>query len=220
MKRVSPIVRFAVERKVTMGMAVLGVLVLGWLSLNRLPLEFLPAWSSSNISVNAPYPSSSPEEVERLVVRPLEDALGTINNIDTMSASASANQGRVRITFVDGTDMDLASMEVRDRVERARHLLPDDLERVWIRRFQSSDIPVLRFDLSASAADGWPQERLFDYAENVVMRRLERLEGVAQVGVRGLRVPQLQVNLEPARLQAHGLDVRSKKTDCASCHDH
>ncbi len=205
MKRISPIVRFAVERKVTMGMAVLGVFVLGWLSLTRLPLEFLPTWSSSNITVSAPYPSSSPEEVERLVVRPLEDALGTINNIDTMSASASANQAQVRITFVDGTDMDLASMEVRDRVERARHLLPGDLERVQIRRFQSSDIPVLRFDVSA----GWPQEKLFDYAENVIQRRLERLEGVAQVGVRGLRVPELQVNLEPARLQAHGLDVRS-----------
>ena len=205
MKRVSPIVRFAVERRVTMAMAVLGVMVLGWLSLNRLPLEFLPSFSSSNISVNAPYPSSSPEEIERLVVRPLEDALGTINNVETMSSSASANQARVNITFVDGTDMDLASMEVRDRVERARHLLPDDLERVWIRRFQSSDIPVLRFDVSAV----WPQEKLFDYAENVILRRLERLEGVAQVGVRGLRVPQLQVNLEPARLQAHGLDVRS-----------
>jgi HAE1 family hydrophobic/amphiphilic exporter-1 len=69
MKRVSPIVRFAVERKVTMGMAVLGVLVLGWLSLNRLPLEFLPSWSSSNISVSAPYPSSSPQEIERLACR-------------------------------------------------------------------------------------------------------------------------------------------------------
>jgi HAE1 family hydrophobic/amphiphilic exporter-1 len=204
-KRVSPIVRFAVERKVTMGMAVLGILVLGWLSLERLPLEFLPSFSSSNITVSAPYPSSSPQEVERLVVRPLEDALGTINNIDTMSASASANQAQVRITFVDGTDMDMASMEVRDRVERARHLLPDDLERLSIRRFQSTDIPVLRFDVSA----GWSQERLFDYAENVIQRRLERIEGVAQVGVRGLRVPELQVNLEPARLQAHGLDVRS-----------
>jgi HAE1 family hydrophobic/amphiphilic exporter-1 len=205
MKRVSPIVRFAVERKVTMGMAVLGVLVLGWLSLNRLPLEFLPSWSSSNISVSAPYPSSSPQEIERLVVRPLEDALGTINNIDTMSSSASANQARVNITFVDGTDMDMAAMEVRDRVERARHLLPGDLERVQIRRFQSTDIPVVQFDVSAD----WTQERLFDYAENVILRRLERLEGVAQVGVRGLRVPELQVNLEPARLRAHGLDVRS-----------
>jgi HAE1 family hydrophobic/amphiphilic exporter-1 len=207
-KRVHPIVRFAVERKVTMGMIVLGVLVLGWLSLERLPLEFLPAFSSSNITVIAPYRSSSPEEVERLVVRPLEDALGTINGIDTMSASAAAEQARVQITFIDGTDMDMAAVDVRDRVDRARHLLPDDLERVWIRRFQTSDIPVIRFDLSA----GWPQERLYDFAENVMLRRLERLDGVAQVEVNGLRLPELQVHLDTARVRAHRIDVRELVT--------
>jgi HAE1 family hydrophobic/amphiphilic exporter-1 len=200
----TPIVRFAVERKVTMGMMVLGVLVLGWISLHRLPLEYLPAFSSHNISVTAPYASSSPEEVERLIVQPLEDTLGTINGIETLSANASASQGSIRIGFIDGTDMDMASVEVRDRIERVRHLLPEDLERVNIRRFQSTDIPVLRCDLSA----GWSKERLHDFAENVVQRRLERLEGVAQVSISGLRSPELQVNLDPARLRAHGLDVR------------
>ena len=206
--RDNPLVRFAVERRVTMGMIVLGVLVLGWLSLGRLPLEFLPSFSSSNISVNAPYPSSSPEEIERLIVRPLEDSLGTINGIDTLSASAGADSGRVSLSFVDGTDMELAAVEVRDRIDRVRHLLPEDLERVTIRRFQSSDIPVLRFDLSAP----WPQERLFDFAENVMLRRLERLEGVAQVDVGGLQAPELQVNLDPARMLAHRVDVRQLLT--------
>ncbi|MDX1500890.1 MAG: efflux RND transporter permease subunit [Thermoanaerobaculia bacterium] len=201
----NPIVRFAVERRVTMGMVVLGVLVLGWISLTRLPLEFLPSFSSSNISVQAVYPSSSPVEVERLVVRPLEDAMGTINGIDTLSASAAADGARIDISFVDGTDMDMAAVEVRDRLDRARHLLPDDLERIWIRRFQSGDIPVLRFDLSAP----WPEERLYDFAENVLQRRLERLEGVAQVSIDGLRSPQVQVNLDPARLNAHRVDVRT-----------
>ncbi len=188
-----------------MGMIVLGILVLGWISLARLPLEFLPSFSSSSITVTAPYRSSSPEEVERLLVQPLEDSLGTINGIDTLSASASADAARIRISFVDGTDMDLAAVEVRDRIDRVRHLLPDDLERVTIRRFQTSDIPIVRFDLSAD----WPEERLYDFTENVVLRRLERLEGVAQVSVGGLRTPELQVNLDPARLQAHGVDVRS-----------
>lgn len=201
----NPIVRFAVERRVTMGMAILGVLVLGWISLSRLPLDFLPSFSSSNISVRVAYPSSSPEEVERLVVRPLEATLGTINGIDTLSASAAADSAVVNISFLDGTDMDLAAVDVRDRVDRARHLLPDDLERIWIRRFQTGDIPVLRFDLSAP----WPDVRLYDFAETIVQRRLERLEGVAQVSVDGLRSPQVQVNLDPARLHAHGVDVRS-----------
>ena len=63
---------------------------------------------------------------------------------------------------------------------------------------------MLRFDLSAT----WPEERLFDYADQVVLRRLERLEGVAQVDVNGIREPELQVSIDPARLQAHGVDLR------------
>ncbi|MFQ5525126.1 MAG: efflux RND transporter permease subunit [Thermoanaerobaculia bacterium] len=204
-RHTNPLVGFAIERRVTMAMAVLGILVLGWISLTRLPLEYLPSFSSSSISVRAQYPSSSPEEVERIIVRPLEESLGTINGIDTLSASAAADSAQVRLTFVDGTDMDMAAVEVRDRVDRVRHLLPDDLERIFIRRFQSTDIPVLRFDLSAN----WPEERLFDYAEQTVLRRLERLEGVAQVDINGIREPELQVNIDPARLQAHRVDLRS-----------
>lgn len=187
-----------------MAMAVVGILVLGWLSLVRLPLEFLPTFSSSSITVTAPYPSSSPREIERLIVRPLEDSLGTINGIETMAAGASANSGRVTLSFIDGTDMDMAAVEVRDRIDRARHLLPDDLQQISVRRFQSSDIPVLRFDLSAE----WSQERLYDFAENTLLRRLERLDGVARVRIAGLRSPELQVNLDLSRLQAHGVDVR------------
>ena len=98
-RRTNPLVLFAIDHPVTMGMAVLGVLVLGWLSLGRLPLEFLPAFSSSNITVTAPYQSSSPEEVEREVVRPLEDALGTINGVDTLSATATSDSARVSILW-------------------------------------------------------------------------------------------------------------------------
>ncbi len=200
----NPIARFAVTRRVTMGMAVLGVLVLGWISLTRLPLEYLPAFSSSNISVNAPYRSSSPQEIERLIVRPLESSLATVSGIETLSATATASNANVNITFIDGTDMDLAAVEVRDRVDRVRHLLPADLEQVRIRRFQSTDIPVLRFHVTSD----WPSDRLYYFAENVIQRRLERLEGVAQVAVNGLRSRQLQINLDPARMRSHRVDVR------------
>ena len=203
--RATPIVRFAVERRVTTCMVLLGIIVLGWLSLERLPLEYLPSFSSSHITVSAPYRSSSPDEVERLIVRPLEDSLGTINGIDTLSANASAEEGSVHLSFIDGTNMDMAAVDVRDRLDRVRDQLPSDLERVTVRRFQTSDIPVIRFDLSAK----WPADRLYDFTETVVQRRLERLEGVAQVNVEGLRTPELQVNLDPARLLAHGIDVRS-----------
>jgi HAE1 family hydrophobic/amphiphilic exporter-1 len=152
----------------------------------------------------APYPSASPEETERLIVRPLEDSLGTINGIDTLSARASADSGNVSINFKDGVDMDLAAVEVRDRVDRVRHLLPADLRRIHVRRFQSEDIPVVGFHLSSE----WPKDRLQHFVEDVLRRRLERLPGVAQVEVNGLQVAQVRVDLYPSRLQAHGLDVR------------
>jgi HAE1 family hydrophobic/amphiphilic exporter-1 len=203
-ERINPIARFAVERRVTMGMIVLGVLVLGWVSLARLPLEFLPTFSSSRMWVWAPYPSASPEETERRIVRPLEDSLGTINGIETLSARASADSGNVSLSFVDGVDMDLAAVEVRDRVDRVRHLLPPDLRRIHVRRFQSEDIPVLSFHLTSD----WTKDHLQHFVDEVLRRRLERLEGVAQVEVNGLQVAQVRVDLFPSRLQAHGLDVR------------
>ena len=201
---VNPIIRFAVERRVTMAMAVVGVLVLGWLSLTRLPLEFLPSFSFEHITVEAPYASSSPAETERLIVRPLEDSLGTISGIETLTAVATSNSGSVHIGFSPGTDMDLAAVEVRDRVDRVRNQLPDDLERVRIRRFQTSDRPVLRFNITAP----WNRDRLFRFVDDIVVRRLLRLEGVADVQVRGLQTRQLQVDLISSRLVAHGVDVR------------
>ncbi len=204
MKKTNPIVRFSVHRRITLVMAVAGVLVVGWISLGRLPLEFLPSFSSSSISVSVDYPSSSPDEVARVIVQPLEDVMGTINGIETMSSSAGADSGSVRLTFVDGTDMDLAAVEVRDRLDRVRHLLPDDVDRVRIRRFQSTDIPVISAHLSA----GWPRDRLFDFAENTLQRRLERLEGVAQVTLSGVQTPKIQIDLDPERLQAHRINVR------------
>ena len=202
--RINPLARFAVERRVTMGMAVLGIAVLGWLSLKRLPLEFLPSFSSNSIWIQAPYESSSPEEIERIIVRPLEDILGTVNGVEQLTAQASANSGSVSLSFVDGIDMDLAAVEVRDRIDRVRHLLPDDLRRINIRRFQSTDVPILQFQLSAERE----REDLYDFVEQVVQRRLERLEGVAQVDIRGLKKRELQIQIDPARMRAHGLDIR------------
>jgi hydrophobic/amphiphilic exporter-1 (mainly G- bacteria), HAE1 family len=200
----NPIVQFSVHRRITLTMAVAGILVLGWMSLTRLPLEFLPTFSSSSVSVSVSYPSSSPEEVARLVVQPLEDSLGTINGVDTLSSTADANSGSVRLTFVDGVDMDLAAVDVRDRLDRVRDLLPADVDRISIRRFQSSDIPVLAARLGAD----WPRERLYDFAENTIQRRLERLEGVAQVVLEGVETPKVQIDVDAERLQAHGIAIR------------
>ena len=200
----SGLASFAVSRRVTVSMIALGLVVLGYVSLTRLPLEFLPEFGSNSLWVSASYESSSPEETERLIVRPLEDSLGTIPGITNLSASASDDDGSVSLEFEESADMDLMVVEARDRVDRVRHLLPDDIERIRIRRFQSSDIPIMRFQLAAP----WERSLLFDFAEDFVLPRLERIEGVASADVRGVRRRELKVIMDPQRMAALGVDVR------------
>ncbi len=200
----SGLARFAVDRRVTVTMVALGLVVLGYVSLTRLPLEFLPSFGANSLWVSVSYESSSPEETERLIVRPLEASLGTIPGITVLSASANADSGNVSLEFDEGVDMDLMVVEARDRVDRVRHLLPDDIERINIRRFQSTDIPILQFHLGAP----WERERLFAFAEDIVQPRLERLEGVASVDLRGVRRRDLLVTMDPQRMAALGVDVR------------
>ncbi len=213
-RHVHPLIRFAVERKVTMFMATLGVLVLGWLSLTRLPLEFLPLFQSSNISVRVPYQSSSPEEIARSIIWPLEDSLGTINGVRLLRSRASGNSASVDIEFQDGTDMELAAVDVRDRIDRVRNELPSDVEQIYVRRFESTDIPVLRSSLSAS----WTQDELNDFVEDVLLPRIERLEGVAQAEVWGMLSRELRIELLPDRMAAHGVDIRELRQVLQSNH--
>lgn len=188
-----------------MGMLMLGLLVLGGLALTRLPLEFLPAISSSSISVSASYAGSSPEEITREIVQPLEESLGTLSGLDRMASTASESDGRIDLELVAGTDMNLAAVEVRDRIDRVRDRLPADLRQIRVRRFQSSDIPVLRFNLTADWQDA---DRLYVFAEDVLQPRLERLGGVAQVDVNGVRRREVQVRLDAGLLAAHGIEAR------------
>ncbi|MDQ7052787.1 MAG: efflux RND transporter permease subunit, partial [candidate division KSB1 bacterium] len=108
----------------------------------------------------------------------------------------------MRIEFTMGTDMDLASVEVRDRLDRVRPQLPDDVERIFIRRWQTSDIPVLRFSLAYKGTN----DELYEIVNKVVVPKIQRVEGVANVEVGGIDERVVQVNLDLERMRAHNLD--------------
>ena len=124
---------YSVHKPVTITMAVLSVLVLGYISLRRLPLELMPEFASSRISVNVEYPSSSPIEVERDISRPLEEVLSTLDNLESMSSTSSSNGANVSLEFKPGTNMDLVSLEIRDRLDQVKNRLPGDVERIRIK---------------------------------------------------------------------------------------
>jgi HAE1 family hydrophobic/amphiphilic exporter-1 len=196
---------FAVRRPVTMVMIAICMVVLGVVSLNRLPLEQLPEISSSGITVTADYPSSSPEEVERLIARPLEETLATMGNVDRISTTSGQTGATIRVDFVAGTDMDLANMEIREYVDRARGLLPADLDRIRIRRWQSDQRPILYVSM-AWRGDG---DRLLDIVQKVVEPRLLRIDGVVNVAVRGVQEKQLIVELNQEQLETHDVALQA-----------
>ncbi len=195
--------RYSVFKPVTVLMIVCSVLVLGYISLQRLPLALLPDISSSRLTVFASYPSSSPAEVERDITRPLEEVLSTLNNLEKIQSTSSSTGSMVRLEFVSGANMDLVSLEVRDRLDQVRTRLPEEVERVTIRRWQSSDSPVFRF------AVGWNGQRedLYGFMQEVLIPRLERIDGVANVEVRGVDPKQILIDLDPVRLQSRGVDI-------------
>jgi len=195
------IASFAVNRPVTLGMATISMVVLGLISVTLIPLESFPSISSSSVRVGVNYPSASPEELERKITLPLEQSLAMLGNVDQISSRSGGNSANVRVEFAPGTEMDLAVMEVRDRVDQARVLLPPDVESISLFRWQSDDRPILDVDLAWKGEEG----RLFDIVRKVVEPRLLRLGGVANVGIDGIEEKQLIIQLDQQRLSSHGV---------------
>ena len=184
---------FAIKKPVTVIVAMLIFITIGIISIIKLPLELMPDISFPGAMVQIPYPSSSPEEVERIITRPVEDILATINNLDSLSSTSSASSSWVHLSFKSGTNMNLATMEMRDKIDQIRDKLPDDLENIRIRRFSMSDRPVINFSVTLPG----DLENLYYWSENFITQELERIEGVANVDIRGIRNKVLTIYLKP-----------------------
>jgi HAE1 family hydrophobic/amphiphilic exporter-1 len=195
--------RFAVRRPVTTGMLVLAALVMGLISLKLINLDMFPAFQRPVLRISVPYPNASPPEVERRIVRPLEEAMGTVRHLEVVRGTASQDQGSLELEFKPGTDMDIASLEVREKVDMVRGELPEDVRRVDVRRFSSDALPVLRGGISW---DGDPAE-LTDLLERRVQPAILQVPGVAGVEFNGLQRREITVELDQARMESAGISA-------------
>lgn len=195
--------RFAVRRPVTTGMAVVTVIVLGLISSSLISLDMFPSFERPVLQVTVPYPDASPSEVERRIVRPMEEELGTVRNLESIRSTASQNRARLELEFQPGTDMDMAALEVRERIELARANLPSDVRRVDMRRFSSDEQPVLR---AAIAWDGDPA-LLTELVERQIEPALLQVPGVAQVDFSGLEAREVSVELDQDRMRSQGITI-------------
>lgn len=190
----------SLRRPVTAVMAYVSMMVMGIIATQRLPLEQFPEVNLPFIFVNLPYPGSTPEEVERTLVRPVEEALATLPSVGSMNSTSRADGGGVFVQFSDwGREIEVTASEARERVDAIRADLPADLQRYTVQKFSPSDAPFLRLRF-AGERDMTGEYTLI---EQGMKRRLERINGVARVDISGAPPPEVEIAIIPSRLGAH-----------------
>ncbi len=194
---------FSVRRPLGVILAIAAVSLFGFFAIGQLPLLFLPEIESPALTVVAPFPDSSPEEVERRVAAPIEGAIGGMGGIESVSSTSSASSARVRAQFVVGTDVDLAAAELRDRIDRIRAELPDGIGRIRVSNFSTTDIPILQLSVAREGS----RAELERITEDLIVPRLLRLDGVADVVVRGLQAEEVMIDLDPQAMASLGVAV-------------
>ncbi len=193
--------RFAVGRPVLTTMIFMGVLMLGAVSFSRLQVDLLPEIDFPSLSVTTTYEGAGPEEIETLITRPIEEAIGTVEGIDRIESFSAEGRSRVALRFVWGTNLDSAMNDVRATIERVKATLPDDANDPIVFKFNLGSFPIMNLALSGNMSE--PQLR--QLVELHLAPRLERVEGVASVDIRGGLRRQIQVVLDTDRLRALGM---------------
>lgn len=193
----------SVRRPVLTTMVALIAVLIGFVSLLRLPIDLLPDISFPTLTVSVSYENAGPEEMEELVGRPLERALAAVPGVEQIDTTTAEGSAQIRLRFGWGADLDTATNDVRDRLDRVINALPEDADRPSIRRFDPSNIPILLVGVSSNID---PIE-LRSIIDNQIIYRLQQIPGVAAVDVWGGPEREIQVNLDYGKIQALGLSL-------------
>ncbi len=194
------LISFSIRRPVSVFIFAVAAIVFGLVAFQRLATDLLPDITYPSVTVQTVYDGAAPVEVENLITRPVENAVGVVNNVVRVASSSRADVGEVTLEFSWGTNMDLAALDVRERLDMMQ--LPADAERPVLLRYDPSLDPILRLGLYGSE----DLIRLRLLAEEQVKRSLERIEGVAAVVVSGGLEEEIQVELDERRLANLGLN--------------
>jgi HAE1 family hydrophobic/amphiphilic exporter-1 len=189
-------------------MCVLIVLVLGGVSLSKIPVDLMPNISFPIAIVSTEYSGVAPQEVETIVTKNIENAIATVNNIKSVQSTSSEGRSIVIAEFNSGTDMDFATLQMREKVDMIKGYLPDDIGSPLVMKIDPNMLPIV----SISVTNGSDETLLKKFAEDQVKPRLERLAGVASVGISGGKTQEIQVNVDPEKAAGYGVSLNQVMT--------
>lgn len=193
----------SVRRPVTILMVTLIVVLFGVVSLNRLPIDLLPKIEVPVAIVSTSYSGVGPQEIEKLITKPLEQAIATVGNIEAISSTSSEGNSIVIAQFNYGTDMDFASLEMREKVDLVKGYLPDEASTPMVIKIDPNAMPIIQLSLTSND----DLASLQAIAEDKIKPRIERLDGVASVDISGGYENQVLVKVNQDRLDGYGLSI-------------
>ncbi|MBP9113296.1 MAG: efflux RND transporter permease subunit [Polyangiaceae bacterium] len=189
----------AIRRPVFTVMVVVALMVFGIVGLKRLGTDLFPDVSLPVVAVNIVYPGASPNEVEQLVTKQIEDSVVSLNGIDRMQSFSREGLSTTVVMFKLGVDIQEAATSVRERVAQTRFKLPQEIKEPAISRFDVSSAPIMTYTVSG---DGRSLEDNAKFARDVIKPAIEQVDGVASVEVRGGAKREIHVDLDLARIDS------------------
>ncbi|MDM7860932.1 efflux RND transporter permease subunit [Alteromonas sp. ASW11-36] len=195
--------RFAMRKPVTVCMIFLSLMVFGVISSRLLPLEKFPGIDIPEMIIQVPYPNSTPAETERMITRPVEEAVATMSGIKRMFANSFEDRAEIYIQFAWDENIKAKSIEAREKIDAIRHLLPDDVERILVFKFNTNDMPIFQLRVSSER----DLSNAYDLLDRNLKRPIERVAGVSKVELYGVLKKEIVIRISPERIAALNVDV-------------
>lgn len=188
---------FSVKKPITLLMIVCVVIITGIVSLTKIPLDLLPKIEVPVAVVSTSYKGVGPEEIEKLVTEPIEGAVATVGSMKNIQSISYDGNSLIIVEFNSGTDMDFASLEMREKIDLVKGFLPDEVESPMVIKVDPNAMPIIQLSFYSEEDLGKLQSILME----IVKPRIERIEGVANVSLSGGKEKEVSISLEEGELE-------------------
>lgn len=192
----------SVKRPIAVMMIVLAVLAMGFVSFQSLSVDLMPEIDLPIIVVATSYSGAGPQEVEKLISKPLEQSLSSLQGLDTLQSSSRSGSSLVVMMFESGTNLDTTIADVREKVDQVLPMLPEDASDPSVLRFDPNQMPIMFLGLT-----GMSPEKLQEVAENEIEPQLTRSDGVASITIEGGKTREILIELDRSALARYGLST-------------
>lgn len=192
----------SVRRPVLASMVIAVILLFGSVSYSQLSLDLFPQLTFPVAAVSTTYEEAGPQEIEALISAPLENVMGTIPGVKRITSQSRTGSSLLIVEFDWGTDMNFATLQMREKVDLIRENLPEGLPTPVVLKFDPNVLPIMQIGLISKEQN---LEELYRFAQNALRNPLERVEGVASLSISGGRQKEVQIELSEERLRSLGL---------------